>query len=498
MKKLVGLVVILAAVILGSYYGMGMATERALKNNIAMMNQSNGLTIDMEQYKRGLYRSKAILNVSMQVPARTLTNQAGVATTLPAQDYKILMPIFIYHGPVIFAASKPMFGLGYARSEVALPQPYADQLNQAFTATPTAPVLNLSAFVSYLNNSTLSMDLPTFKLVSKEGNTQYEWLGMASDINVSSSRDAVEGRVAIDGMKMQKDKLSVVLGKVDSDYKLHQTPFNLYLGDASLSLDTLMVTDGDKKILDVQQFTAHSMSNIKDGLFSSHAVLTLSKLWSNDKTYGPARLDISIKNLDAEILANINEQANNLQQGTEAERQQAMIQLVPQLPKLFSKGPTLEVSELSMTMPEGVIKGNLLISLPATDSANPFQLIQKTQGQGRFVYAEAVMKQLLNDSAKQQLQKQVAAAAVVQANATTVPVTTAPDSKTQTAPVSETVVVASIDNQAITQLADEKLAAMIQSGLLIKQGSDYVTEFKLESGQLTVNGKPFSPAMMKF
>ena len=47
MKKLIGLVVIIAALVLGGYYGMGLVTERTLKKNVAIINQSNCLFVDV-------------------------------------------------------------------------------------------------------------------------------------------------------------------------------------------------------------------------------------------------------------------------------------------------------------------------------------------------------------------------------------------------------------------------------------------------------------------
>ena len=41
MKKLAGLIIILAVLILGGYYGMGVLTEKTIKKDIAIINQSN-------------------------------------------------------------------------------------------------------------------------------------------------------------------------------------------------------------------------------------------------------------------------------------------------------------------------------------------------------------------------------------------------------------------------------------------------------------------------
>jgi uncharacterized protein YdgA (DUF945 family) len=52
--------------------------------------------------------------------------------------------------------------------------------------------------------------------------------------------------------------------------------------------------------------------------------------------------------------------------------------------------------------------------------------------------------------------------------------------------------------QQATVLADKQLASMVQSGILSVQGNDYVVEMSFTQGQLTINGKLFNPAMLKF
>ena len=484
MKKLAGLAVILAVLILGSYYGMGIITERTLKKSIAMIDQSNGVLVEVDQYHRGLYRSTALLNWRIQVPARTTKNQEGVLVTVPAQEYKMQIPLDISHGPVMFVDSKLKFGLGYARSHIALDQSYADQFAKAYTAESTAPTVNLVLFVNYLNDSTLDVNMPMFKLIAKEGMSQFEWQGMNAETHISSGNKKVKGRVTIDGTIFQKDKASVTLGKVVSDFDLHRTPLRLYLGDANVSISSLVVMHDSRKELDVQAFDAHSTSDIKDGLLSTHVKITLSKLLTADKVYGPAVLDMSLSNLDAETFVKINKQANDLQQGSEADQQKALLMLMPELPKLLSKGARFEISDLSVGMPEGQLKGNVLVTLPVEGTDNPFQLMQKITGQGKVMLSEAVLKHLMSDSAKALLQRQEALQAPAEPAVAEVAVP---------APVQQI-----DDPAAITKLANEKLANMVQSGLLSLQGSDYVIEFKLAEGKLEINGKPFSSAMLTF
>ena len=56
---------------------------------------------------------------------------------------------------------------------------------------------------------------------------------------------------------------------------------------------------------------------------------------------------------------------------------------------------------------------------------------------------------------------------------------------------------AEVDQQAATE-ADLKLSNMVKTGVITLQGTEYVIDLSLAQGQLSVNGKPFTPAMMQF
>lgn len=534
MKKLIGLVVIVAVLVLGGYYGMGLVTERTLKRNVDVINQSNGLFVDVEQYDRGWFTSTAVLNWRLHIPERLVKDQNGQSTAVPAQDHKIQMPLTIYHGPIIYTGSGVRFGLGFAHSDLVMPPKYAQKFTNLFTAQSDQPKLRLSIFVNYLNNSRLHIGLPAFKLIAKQGGDRLQWYGMDSDFSVSSNLKNIDGSVIIDGASLIKNKMKATLGKVSSDYNLHQTDSGLYLGAAGLSLPSLVVAENDQKILELEQFGLRSNSDIEDGLFSSYFKTSLDKLTVRNKIYGPAILEMSIKNLDAEVLASINEQANKMQQGqTDSERQQALFSLLPQLPKLFSKGAQFEISKLSLAMPEGAIEGDMLVSLPKGDTGNPFQLLQKVQGRGKLKVPAQVLKDFVVLSIKQKLisQPTMEQAMVQQMQDNNDPTQTPPAQTPATASAqtaapatpavapsqtaasaqpqasvpadqanqdqSKPMTVADIEQQAQAQ-TQQKLSMLVQTGLLSLQGNEYVIEVSFLQGQLSINGKPFNPAMLQF
>ena len=480
MKKIIGLLALLAILLLGAYYGMGVVTERTLKKNIAIINQSHELSVEMKQYHRSWFRSEALLNWSLHLPARTVTNQVGQTTTIPEQDYNVQLPLSIYHGPIVFADSKIRFGFGYAKSDVVLPKAYADEFKLKFASDSIPPVLNLTMFVNYWNKSIVQMNLPFFKLISKEGHSQLEWLGLTSDLNVSSNASEISGHVVIEGIRFLKEKVSTVLGKVSSDYTLHRSKLGLYLGDANLSVPSLLITNENKKLLEVNGLDIHSNSDVNDDLFHSDFKATVDMIVADDKKYGPALVEFSVANLDATILAKLNEQAGAMQQSSDIQRQQILLSMLPELPKLLSKGAELHLTALRIGMPEGTVRGNLFLSLPKVDAGNPFELIQKIKGDAKLEIPVAFLKRFLNDSVKQSLQSKAAVKAVI----------VVPEAVPSTTEVD-------IDQQAIVQ-TDAKLAAFIASGALSMHDADYVIELALSQGQLLVNGKPFNSAMIQF
>ncbi len=538
MKKLIGLVVILAALVLGGYYGMGLVTERTLKRNVDVINQSNGLFVDIEQYDRGWFTSTAILDWRLHIPERIVKDKNGQSTTLPAQDHKIQMPLTIYHGPIIVTDTGVRFGLGYAHSDLNMPVSYASKFAELYTTESSQPKLRLSMFVNYLNNSRLHIELPEFKLIAKEGGSQFEWFGMDSDFSVSSNLKNVDGSITIDGVSLLKNKIKGVLGKVTSNYALNQTTAGLYLGEADFSVPSIDVTENDQTLFKVEQFSARSNSNIESGLFNSYFKTSVEKLNARGKAYGPALLEMSLKNLDAQMLASINEQVGKMQQGSDTERQQALFTLLPQLPKLFSKGAQFEISKLSFVMPEGAVEGDLLVSLPKGDAGNPFQLLQKIQGHGKLKVPATVLKDFVMMSIKQKLISnpplQQAMVQQMQNNTASQPAAVAPVdiTKNQEAPAATTatpavettsttapiqaqpaaqvgappqatqdpaklMTIADIEKQAQVQ-TEQKLSSLQQTGVITLQGNEYVVEVNLQQGQLTVNGKPFNSSMLQF
>lgn len=481
MKKLAGVVIILAVLVLGGYYGMGILTENTIKRNIEIVNQSNGILAEIVQYDRGFFSSDAKIKWRLHVPERVTKNAEGQSQVIAAQDFDMQLPVAIKHGPVFVADNRLRFGMGYAKSVVPFPHQYSEQFNKLFTEESTKPQLDLSIFVNYLNRSTIELSVPSFKLIGKNGDGQMDWMGMNSTTSISSGANKVDGDFVIEGMQFTKDDSNVVLKTVTTDYDLHQTSTGLLLGDAKFTFPSLVVNVKGNKQFEMTDFSLRSDSDVVDNLFSTQIIMSLKSLFANGQTYGPADFKLSLKNIDATVLTKLNEQANAMQHGTELQRQQAMLAMIPELPKLLSKGPELDLSELTVKLPQGTVKGNLHVALPKMDSSNPFELMQKIEGKARFQMPTVVVKQLMQQSIMQQMvtQPQMKAEFMKQLE------------MTQTTPEPGIEQIAALR-------ADKQLQALEKSGLIVLDGADYIIESSLSQGKFLVNNKPYDPAMTQF
>ena len=505
MKKILATLLLLVFVILGGYFGMGLVTEHTLKKNLTALNQANGLAVELSDYHRGLFQSKAEFVWHMQLPEKVIKKTDGRSVIVPPKDYAFEMPLTIHHGPVLFESKRVRFGLGSAHGELVLPEAYAREFSKRFSSESTEPKLALNLFVTYLNKTHLEVDLPAFQLFASRDKSQFDWLGMNSDLNFSSEGTRLQGHVSLDGLRLVGEKIRVILNKVTSSYDVHKSERGLFLGEASLSFPILQVTNQGQTELEIKQLEMKSDSDVDDDHFSSSFYGSFTTLISRGKTYGPGEINVSIQNLDADVLAEINQRANQVPSvsTTGEQAQQLLLSLLPDLPKLLSKGAIFDVSTFNFGLPDGAINGSLHVEFPELDEKVAFQILPKIEGEGHLNIPAPFLKSVLARSFKDKLMRAEFAAATNKSKEVLDDKSLAPSLIKAEPPVADKHVIAQpvetaeLDQQAVHQV-DQKLADLIQVGALKAEGADYVLDLKLSSGRLLVNGHPFHSGMLSF
>ncbi len=66
--------------------------------------------------------------------------------------------------------------------------------------------------------------MPTFKLIGKDGGV-FEWLGLESEVSISSRMNEIEVPFLLQGVNLIKDKLKTILAPSKSTYKFTQNRY---------------------------------------------------------------------------------------------------------------------------------------------------------------------------------------------------------------------------------------------------------------------------------
>jgi hypothetical protein len=111
---------------------------------------------------------------------------------------------------------------------------------------------------TYLNNSQIEIAVPSFKLITLQDQSEFDWMGMKSTVNVTSKADNLNGDFNLNGMQFKKGDKIAVLSEATSKYNLHNTEIGLYLGDASVTLPSFIINSQGQRQFELNNFTMHT------------------------------------------------------------------------------------------------------------------------------------------------------------------------------------------------------------------------------------------------
>lgn len=467
MKKCTGLLLSLAVLVLAAYYVMGLVVERTLTKNISVIPENPVLSVNLDDYQLGWFSSKTVLDIKMHIPEQTMRDKNGAPATEPPLDLVLKFPLIINHGPIIFTDAGIRFGMGHVT---------------------TRPQTHYQAFVNYFNNTLFKYTFPSVTFETKMGSKdfQFEMSGISALLSLSPKVEKVDGNITLYGLSGAGDNVVFKLGEVFNDFKFNKVEDGLWIGQTHYFLSSAALSMENKKVFDLEGFDLSFSSNIADGSLNFDFDASLKKLLVDDKNYDSGVLKLRIKNLDKEAMININKQQWKMMQNSQ-DATLPMLAMMAEMPKLFSKGAELELSELTATLPEGKITGNLKITLPK--EGNPDQLLLKARGKGQFKAPMAAVRKLAVPFIEEGLKKQAERSSQDQ-SATRDPAVAI----TNTASPTPTAQDFNADAQ---KQVDKMLQDLVDQGILKVEGSDYVLNFELENQQITVNGKPFDPSKLK-
>ncbi|KTD69096.1 putative virulence protein [Legionella steelei] len=471
MKKWTGFFVFLVVLILVAFYAIGFTIKSTLNKNINSIPKTSAFNVRLHKYHCGWFSSQAVISVKMHIPSQTITDKNNVTKTEPPVDLDIDIPILIKHGPFIVTNDGIRFGMGLIT---------------------TQPETHYEAFINYLNRTIFRYRLPSLAIEGKigqnEGDFQLAWQGLTSLLSVSSNLDHIDGNFQLLGLNGAASNpanagsnLSFKIGEIAYDFKLKRYQDWLWLGQSRFDIPTIAINLAGNQVFELTGFNFLASSDVHNEILDVDLKLSLEKLFANNQNYGPGVLHLSLRNLDPVIMAKINQQEFSMMQNN-SDPNMIVLAFANELPQLLAKGAVLELSEMTLNLPDGKIVGNFKVALPKNDNNDLSQVMQKLQGEGSFKAPMVTVKTLLAASLKNESSDNT------QSN---------PENTSEPS-ASPTQVLANPNNDNdVDKKADKILQDLVSKGFLKIEGNDYVFTFKLENQKIMVNGQVFNPDMLK-
>lgn len=480
--------IIIVGLLSAAYYVTGVRAEKEFNSFLKTANTLPNLKVSAENYHRGWLKSTVHLHVILNRPPQAYT-QDGTPQTLPAQNVSFSFDMNVYHGPVIFADSRVMFGLGFAQATVPLPDEILSQFNELFSSNSTKPTFNISLLLRYAGMLRINLNVPSFVLTSKDNQAQIDWEGFHGQWNVSRKLSHIKGDVVFRGLTFKAGSSNGSIGPVDLKYNVANNESGLLAGDASIGLQSLQFGASGVSAIGVEGFQAVSDSNItmtdNVPLINSSLKADVRKVTYQGFDYGPGVLDVDVSNLDAEALDQIQQklQAASNENLTDAQQQIFLLTLLPEVSRLLQRGVEIHVKQFQLSIPQGLILATAKVKLPVQQNANqnPLQLIQQIHA---YVTAEVPVF-WLSDRLTNFLQFKIEQRQLME------------QQRAEKDATDESVLpVKLLSSQEINALAKqqamEQLQSLVQNGVLIQKENVYRVRVAFRAGTFYINGKPFN------
>ena len=507
MKK--GLIGVLGIAVLG-YAGtsifFGSEAENQLKKSVKgfdhllqtqMVNvpAAPKMNLVVKDYSRGLLSSSAKLRIKLDL--------AGVPIPVPLGKKKMSydLDIKVNHGPFIFPLSKP--GLAFVQSKLAFPENLSRKAKDQLTDDSTLPQLDLSLFIHFDESIRINTTVPAFTLKHKQFPGSFTWKGMTTVYDLSKELDSIKGQGSINGMELKSPFANASIAKMDMNSDMKAADYGLWVGDGAFNVPSIKVSAQGQTMFDLSKWEMKSSARMTSGLINVGLNMSLEQVMAMGKTYGPANIDFSLKNLDAKTFSEVQALTERIRNSRDLPKEQVRKlteELNKTLPKMVTRGAELSLKNVRFKMPEGLISAGLNVKVPMGTKANSVvELAEYVKAAGELsvpmvlVDAELVKQAARKIRSEQRTERQRALQSQMNAGIT--------DASGEKAVTLNSEPPQQMSRAEIKELAEHKvkkqIKKLIDNQLVIQKGANYLFKFTFDKGHLFVNGKPFTPDMLE-
>ncbi|OOZ36007.1 YdgA family protein [Solemya velesiana gill symbiont] len=458
MKKFAVLFVLIVAALLAIPGYVGHQVEARYQVLVARLEMS-GFQVAKHIYQRGWFGANAETDFVLPIPAP----DADIPDNIKEVGFSIHSDIV--HGPLM-----PAGGIGLAEINTRI-------LVDGENVFPEDYPAKIQIRVSWNGAGETLVDLPATVIPSNENRPRIDFGGMSGQMLFNAGFSKIDTTMALPGLSVSEGEAKrMVLQGVRADSKSWLDESGLMLGGGVFEVDRFeLVMIDDLTSIVLQEIGADVDSGKQGENVSGTITCRLKSADINGDLYGPAILEMSMGNLPAEVLVNIQQGMEEIQRQKLPQQQQAfaaMSVLMSNGPRLIKSDPKFSIDRFSVKTPQGDVEGRFSvqsIGLLWKEIANMQAIVQKLEAEAELKMPESFFRFLFAQQVRNQVVQQI-------------------EMRRQMGEEVEVPEPHELDAMA-DAAAEEQLQRLLFQEVLIRDGTMLSTQASLSSGLLSVNGK---------
>lgn len=441
MKKIIGFVIVVALLAVGTPYLLGIQAKRVYEHTVDLIARESKLPFRVVDYKRGLFSSTA-----------------ETAITINNMTLKIMHKI--KHGPIIFDSSniKPNgleFGAALVQNSIVF-DPEIPEYTEILKIFGDQDPFSWKSLIGFSGGMKTFMHSPAAEHSNNANGRTIVWQGLEGQVSNNKDYNALQGFITAPGITIKSADFNGGFTKFHNEFDQKRAQGNLWVGEGSSSIEKMEASAKESYVLD--NFNLRYASKIENALYQGQFNFALNKAQTPEGVYGPIGIVVRLLNLDPEGISLLQ---SVMQNATIVPNLEA---LKPGLRQVLLKTPTLVIENTKLTLPEGEISIDSTLSIGGPNIPENFDdSIYSTTltGDVKAIIGQAVLKKFLAMGMEKELKVKPEVAAL-----------SAEAQKVQ------------LDKEVLLKI--EKLKTI---GILTEQGQNFELKFTIQQGKLMVNGK---------
>ncbi len=366
MKKILIIVVLLAAAFLVSPYFIGSSAEKQLKEMYAQMSAHPSYSLEVSEYNKGWFSSQAKIKLVID----------GIPNA-EIPEFSLIQKLS--HGPILMGNRGFAFGISDSTFSLNLPkeaQTEIDKLN--FLNEDT---FNVDMRVYFNGAFDMSMMMKAFEFEEKDVKVS---VNASELISAATSSTHIESSGYWDGMTVTKNGTQVFsFGKMQlsatQELANGSSVFSPYaLGDTEfeLTIDNIKGQgDSPEQTFNASDLSLTFFSRMNGDLADGGAVISAKSIEAMQMKFTDAVYDLALNNLNYDIVVKMNELMSTPQ--AQANPMVAMAEVQGLLPELIKHNPILKINNIGVTTEQGKIETTATVQFDQQvyDPNNPMTMM---------------------------------------------------------------------------------------------------------------------------